>query len=123
MSVDDEGVPVFEEMPLPTEPLPVEPPVDTAQYLDTQTLEGGEGYFHTENDPTHATDGTAEGQSPETELVRASRSGAGPEQMAIDDDGLDAMTKQELKDLADSRGVEYSATATKAQILEALRAQ
>jgi hypothetical protein len=120
MSVDDEGVPVFEEMPLPTEPLPVEPPVDTAEYLDTQTLEGGDGYFHTgEGDEEFQSQ-----QSPETELVRASREGAGPEQMAIgDDDGLDAMTKQELKDLADSRGVEYSATATKAQILEALRAQ
>lgn len=44
-----------------------------APHLDTQTLGGDEGYFHEENAPTHRTDGNAEGQSPETPLVAASR--------------------------------------------------
>lgn len=46
---------------------------EQADYLDTQTLAGGDGYFHTENAPTHATDGTAVNPSEETPLVKASR--------------------------------------------------
>jgi hypothetical protein len=87
-----------------------------APFLDTQTLGGDDGYFHTENAPTHATDGSAKGQSPETPLVKASQGGA-----AAAEDDLDSKTKAELVTLAENRGVEIDARASKATILEALR--
>lgn len=104
-----------DEAPLATEPFPVEPEPDPGEYLDTQTLDGADGYFHTEDDAEHQAQ-----QSPETDLVIASQG-----QTSILDpnaDGLDGLTRQELMDLADSRGVTYPPRPTKAQLLEALRA-
>lgn len=46
----------------------------------------------------------------------------GSEQDADDSDGLDKMTKAELQEEAEKRGVEISSGSTKAEIIEALRA-
>jgi hypothetical protein len=92
---------------------------ERADYLDTQTLSGGDGYFHTENDATHATDGTATNQSPETPLVTASREGAAAEP----GDGLDDLTNAELAGMAEAQGIDVPARANKAQLLAALRGE
>jgi hypothetical protein len=46
----------------------------------------------------------------------------GDEKPVDEGDGLDKMTKAELQDEAEKRGVEISSSATKAEIIEALRA-
>lgn len=94
------------------------PPVAAAPYLDTQTLGGDDGYFHTQDDAQHVTDGTAHNGSPETPLVVASQ--GHPQQLSAD--GLDEMTKKDLEALADERGVDLPPRANKAEIVEALRA-
>lgn len=85
---------------------------ERADYLDTQTLAGGEGYFHTENDPEHHAR-----NSPETPLVAASRGEA-----ESNPDGLDEKTNKELQALADERGIDVGKKPNKATLLEALRA-
>lgn len=50
---------------------PAETQTDPAEYLNTQTLGGGKGYFHTENNATSA-------PVSETPLVKASRGGESP---------------------------------------------
>lgn len=101
----------------------VEPVTDPANYLDTQTLAGGDGYFHTENAPTHATDGTAQGQSPETPLVAQSRATTTASVSTPEGDGLDEMTNSELRDLADAQGIDVAPRANKAALITALRGE
>lgn len=98
---------------------------DRADYLDTQTLGGGEGYFHTQNAPTHRTDGKAEGQSGETELVRQSRANTTATVSTPDpeDDRLEEMTNPQLRDLAAARGVDVEPRANKAALVAALRGE
>jgi hypothetical protein len=87
---------------------------DAADYLDTQTLSGGDGYFHTENAPTHATDGTATNASPETPLVAASRGEDAPAEEKP------APTNTELARRLEDAGIDVPSKATKAELTKAL---
>lgn len=118
MTKDLQAAPLQESSPV--HGFPVNETTDPADYLDTQTLAGGKDYFHTENAPTHRTDGKASGQSPETALTRASRSQ--PEQQGDVEDEYSSMTNPELRDLAEERGLNVEPRANKATLLEALRA-
>lgn len=102
--------------PLPVEPFPVEPTEDTAEYLDTQTLDGGGGYFHTENDEEHQSQ-----QSPPTDLVSASEAGGGGGAAPAGDD-YESWTNAELMAELDRRGLEMPKPANKANLVAALRA-
>lgn len=110
------------------------PPVGQAPYLDTQTLGGDDGYFHTENAPTHRTDGTAvnpDDDTGATPLVLASQSTASSGGQATNftvsntprGDGLDEMKNADLRALADERGVDVPPRANKATLLAALRGE
>lgn len=93
-------------------------PAERADYLDTQTLAGGDGYFHTENAPTHATDGSAVNPdgSGETALTTASRgesANAPAEEKA-------APTNAELARRLEDAGIDVPARANKADLVEAL---
>lgn len=98
---------------------------ERADYLDTQTLAGGDGYFHTKNAPTHATDGTATNPDgdQETPLVRASR-GEGDAAPAGDDYETNPdWTNAKLAGLAEDRGLEIPKRANKAQLVALLRGE
>lgn len=104
-----------------THGFPVVTDTDPANYLDTQTLAGGKGYFHTENAPTHATDGSATNPDgdQETPLVRASRADAS----AASSDQYETWTNTALQDELDRRGIEAPPRANKAQLVAALRGE
>jgi hypothetical protein len=102
--------------PLPVAPFPVEPPVDPAEYLETQTLDGGDSYFHTENDEAHHSQ-----QSPPTDLVTASQGGGTAAAGAAADD-YESWTNADLMAELDRRGIEIPKPANKANLVAALRA-
>lgn len=90
-------------------------PAERADYLDTQTLAGGDGYFHTENAPTHATDGSAVNPdgSGETALTAASRGNAEP-------DAKPAPTNAELARRLEDAGIDVPKKANKDDLVKAL---
>lgn len=116
-----------------------------APYLDTQTLGGDAGYFHDSDDADHATDGSAQNQSPKTSLVAASAEQPAEAQRPAstagtasasnmtttttaqpatpEDDGLEQLTNAQLTSLAKQRGVELPKRANKAQMVAALRGE
>lgn len=94
---------------------------ERADYLDTQTLSGGEGYFHTENADTHRTDGKAKGQSEPTALVQASTTTGTATTASADD--YETRTNADLTREAKSRGLEIPKRANKAQLVALLRGQ
>jgi hypothetical protein len=102
---------------------------ERADYLDTQTLAGGEGYFHTENAPTHRTDGTAVNpdDSGETPLVRASRgestSASNVSTTVAQTDDFEDRTNADLKALAEQRGLDVPPRANKAALVALLRGE
>jgi len=98
---------------------------ERADYLDTQTLAGGEGYFHTENAPTHRTDGTAVNpdDSGETPLVRASRGEATNTITTAATDDYETWTNADLSAEAERRGLELPKRANKATLVSLLRGE
>lgn len=99
---------------------------ESADYLDTQTLAGAEGYFHTENAPTHATDGTAvnpEGDTGETPLVAASRGDTAARVATPEDGSLEALTNGALIERLKAEGKAVPRGYNKAKLIAALRAE
>lgn len=86
---------------------------EAAEYLDTQTLDGGEGYFHTGN-------GAAPEQSPETPLVAASRGEEPP--TSKPGRAYEEMTVAELRERAADRGIPTGGLK-KAELVAALRGE